>query len=130
VRVLLLVIPFLLTLTACQQPPHAEALQTSVIFFTEDSAKLDARASAVITETASFARARPNSVVHVLGFAPSNSGSVGYNHSLSQTRAAAVADGLVEAGVVRARIRIEPEGGVPYELAPIESRRVEIIVGS
>ena len=118
-RALVLIVPLLLGLVACQPPRRApDDLQTIVIFFTEDSAKLDARASAIITKAADLARVRPNALIHVLGYAPSDSGSVGYNQSLSRTRAAAVADGLVEAGVARARIRIEPEGGVPYELAP------------
>lgn len=128
-RKLILAVPLLLSLAACQAPAAPDALQTIVIFFDEDSAALDSRASGIITRAAAMARARPNAIVHVLGFAPSDAGSVGYNQSLSRTRAAAVADGLVGAGVPRAHIRIEPEGGVPYELAPIESRRVEIIIG-
>ena len=128
-RVLLLAVPLLLGLTACQTPAAPDALQTAVIFFNEDSAALDSRASTIIKKAAAMARMRPNSIVHVLGFAPSDSGSIGYSQSLSRTRATAVADGLVQAGVSRTRIRIEPEGGVPYELAPIESRRVEIIIG-
>jgi outer membrane protein OmpA-like peptidoglycan-associated protein len=116
-------------LTTCQVPATPDNLQAIVIFFNEDSAALNAQARTIISRAPALARARPNSIVHVLGYAPSDSGSVDYNQSLSRTRAAAVADSLVEAGVNRARIRIEPEGGVPYEQAPVESRRVEIIIG-
>ena len=129
-RNLLLAVPILLGLASCQAPtPAPNALQTAVIFFNEDSAALDAQANVIIAKVASLAQNWPQSIVHVLGFAPLDAGSAGYTQSLSRTRAAAVADGIAKAGVARARIRIEPEGGVPYDLAPIESRRVEIIIG-
>jgi outer membrane protein OmpA-like peptidoglycan-associated protein len=60
---------------------------------------------------------------------PPETGTTEANKALAQARAQSVADGLVAAGVQQARIRIEPWGALTYGLTPIESRRVEIIVG-
>lgn len=124
----------LLTIAGCAQMPPpanpASAARTVVVFFTADSAALDQAAQSAITEAADTAKQRPNAVVHVRGFATPDAGSPAFNQSLANTRAQGVADALVQAGVPRSQLRMESRGGVPYEMMPTESRRVEILIGS
>ena len=119
----------LAALAGCTQAP-AGPPQTIVVFFTADSASLDAAAQSSIQQAAASASASPGAVVHVRGFAAPDTGSAAFNRSLSRTRAHAVADALAAAGVAPARIRMESRGPVPFDLMPIESRRVEIGIGS
>ena len=120
----------ILLLSACAPQQAAPKARTIVVFFTADSASLDAPAQSAIAQAAELARANPSAPVRVRGFAAPDSGSAAFNKSLSETRAHAVSDGLANAGVPRARIRVEPRGSVPFELQPTESRRVEIVIGT
>ena len=120
-------VPFL---AACAQRAAGPAPRTVVVFFTADSALLDAPARDAVKQAAELARANASAPVRVRGFAAPDAGSPGFNKSLSETRARAVADGLAEAGVARGRIRIESRGAVPFGLQPRESRRVEIVIGA
>ena len=54
----------------------------------------------------------------------------GGNRELSQRRAEAVAAQLRANKVDASRITVLPLGAVPYERAPVESRRVEIKIGN
>ncbi len=100
----------------------------TTVFFTEDSAALDADAQAVVKQAARRAAAATGPVT-VAGFA-GPVGGLAYNRALSEARAQHVADQLAAEGVARSRIRIVPRGPVPYEAMPTESRRVEIRIGS
>ena len=106
------------------------APRTVVVFFTADSASLDPAAQAAIQQAAEAVRTNPSAIVHVRGFAAPDSGSAAFNKSLSETRAQAVADALVNAGVSRGRLRMESRGAVPFDLMPTEARRVEIVIGN
>lgn len=119
----------LLAIAGCAQNQPALTTVTVVVFFTADSAALDTSAQAAIEQAAMTAVQRPNATVHVRGFAAPDSGSAAFNRSLSNTRAQAVADALVQAAVPRIQIRLETRGAVAYDLMPTESRRVEIVVG-
>ena len=119
----------LLAVAGCAQVPSAPQTQTTVVFFTADSAALDNSAQAAISQAAVAAKQRPTVTVHVRGFAAPDAGSTAFNRSLSRTRAEAVADALVAAGVPRIQLNMETRGAVPYELMPTESRRVQIVVG-
>lgn len=121
----------LLTIAGCAQTPgqNQPATSTVVVFFTADSASLDSSAQGAIAQAAETAKQRPNATVHVRGFAAPDAGSVAFNRALSLTRAEGVVDALVSAGVPRIRITTETRGGVPFELMPTESRRVEIVIG-
>ena len=118
----------LLAIDGCAQTA-APASRTMVVFFTADSAALDPAAQAAIQQAADAVHASPSATVHVRGFAAPDSGSSVFNKSLSNTRAQAVADALVNAGVPRPRLHMESRGAVPYDLMPTESRRVEIVIG-
>ncbi len=117
----------LLAVAGCTQPSGAPP--TVVVFFTADSAALDANAQNAIKQAAAATLADPAAVAHVRGFAANDTGTTVFNKVLSQTRAQAVADALAAAGVARNRIRIEFRGATSYELVPTELRRVEIVVG-
>ncbi|MEN0074230.1 MAG: OmpA family protein [Paracraurococcus sp.] len=120
----------LLALAACQQPEPAPApAPVSVVFFNADSAALDDNAVGVIEQAAAVAGQRPGQPVRVRGFAAPDSGTGAFNKALATARAQQVADRLVEAGVERGRVRIEPRGAVPFDSMPTESRRVEIVIG-
>lgn len=124
-RTLLATLATLPLLAACATPPTQQPLR--VVFFTEDSARLDAAAQQVVSEAAGAARSA-NARVTVRGFA-GPSGGQAFNQSLSSTRALAVRDGLVEAGLDASRIVVQSRGPVPFEAVPTESRRVEIAIG-
>ncbi len=117
-----------LLLAACEAPGTATPSQRYVVFFTQDSAALDENGEQVVTLAATSAKAAPNARIRVLGYA-GPAGSVAFNKALSDTRARHVADHLVSQGVPQSRIQIVPRGPVPFELAPTESRRVEIVIG-
>ncbi len=132
-RRLLLVAP-VLALIGCAQPrPAADssaAAVNTVVFFTPDSAALDPAARDAVTQAADIAKQRPGASVRVRGYAAPDAGSAQFNQSLARTRAEAVADALVTAGIPRSRLGMESRGAVPYDLMPTESRRVEILIGS
>ena len=125
-RRLLLTLP-LAALAACAVPPAAPSSeQVRPVFFTADSAHLDDEARGVVTEAAAIAARHPNRAVRVLGYASTRTGSPQFNDAISEARARAVGDALVAAGVSRARVRVEPQGGTDPALASVESRRVDL----
>jgi outer membrane protein OmpA-like peptidoglycan-associated protein len=122
----------LLALAACQRSSpggggQARQRPLPVVFFTDDSAAMGPEARAVIAGAAERARARPGVPVSVRGFtAPEGNPSPAFSRALAEARAQNVADALVANGVPRDRIRVQPRGPVPFEMMPVESRRVEI----
>ena len=128
-------LPLLAALAACQSRPGGEARggrqrPLPVVFFTDDSAAMGPEARAVVAEAAERARARPGVPVSVRGFtAPEGNASPAFSRALAEARAQNVADALVAGGVPRDRVRVQPRGPVPFEMMPVESRRVEIHVG-
>ncbi len=128
-------LPLLAALAACQSRSGGEARAARqrplpVVFFTDDSAAMGPEARAVIAEAAERARARPGVPVAVRGFtAPEGNPSPAFSRALAEARAQNVADALVAGGVPRDRIRVQPRGPVPFEMMPVESRRVEIHLG-
>ena len=129
-RLALLAVPLLLGLAACQTPSGGQPQEPiRVVFFNEDSAAMDDSGLAVVADAAALAKANPNAPVRVLGFA-GPAGSRGFNQALSDARARHVADTLVEQGIPVGRIQLSPRGPVPFEMIPIESRRVEIRIGA
>lgn len=100
-------------------------LPRPVVFFTEDSATLDEAGQATIREAAATANRFPDARVNVFGYAGPVGGAA-FNRQLSDARAQYVASLLRQNGVASERIFVVPRGPVPFEMAPIESRRVEI----
>lgn len=134
-RTILAAAPLLapVVLAACQSRRGAEASRTGplpVVFFTDDSAAMGPEARAVIAQAAEAARARPGVPVAVRGFtAPERPSSAAFSRALAEARAQNVADTLVADGVPRDRIRVQPRPPAPFEMMPVESRRVEIHIG-
>ena len=120
-RRLILLAPLAL-LAACATA-RDEPVRT--VFFTPDSAALDMAAQGVVQGAAGRAARFPSSRISVLGYT-GPAGEAEANRVLARARAEAVAQGLRAAGVAPGRISIAARGEVPYDLAPVESRRVEI----
>lgn len=95
------------------------------VFFTPDSSTLDAAGQAVVQGAATRAARFPNSRVTVMGYA-GRVGEPAASQAMSRQRAEAVAAGLRAAGVAPGRISVAARGPVSFDLAPVESRRVEI----
>lgn len=96
-----------------------------IVFFTVDGDTLDDAARGVVRGAARVAARHPYARVNVFGYA-GPAGGVAFNRALSDRRARHVADLLREYGVAGDRVFVVPRGPVPFEMAPIESRRVEI----
>ena len=102
-----------------------EPLDFPTIFFDNNSSVLNARHRSLLAETARQLVAQPAYSVRLTGFA-SPSGNADYNQRLSARRAAAVRQGLEDAGVSAARIYVVP-GGIDYQPAnAAAARRVEV----
>ena len=132
-RRLMLLAPVLLGLAACQEGPLADLLaapkRNFTLFFSEDSALLGDNARGIITMAADYAKQHATAKVVVQGLAAPDTGTARFNRALSEARAHAVADALVEAGIASARITSVPRGAVPFQSMPTESRRVDIEIG-
>jgi hypothetical protein len=127
-RVFLMGLTALPLLAGCAMTAAPPVAPVAVVFFTEDSAALDTAAEGVVGEVARQAAAQPGLPVTVLGFSDPDGGRA-FNRALSAARAENVAEGLRRAGIRPERIRATPRGPVPFELMPLESRRVEIRIG-
>lgn len=117
-----------LALAACETAGTAAQPQRLVVFFMENSAALDENGQEVVAAAAVAAKASRAASVRVVGYA-GPAGGVAFNRALSEARARQVSDELVKDGVAQSRIQIVPRGPVPFESAPTESRRVEIVIG-
>jgi outer membrane protein OmpA-like peptidoglycan-associated protein len=115
-----------LVAAACTSAPSA--LPPIAVFFTADSASLDAEAQEVVVAAARRAKTMTGPV-YVVGYA-GPAGGVAYNVALSQARAQHVADLLAREGVARDRISIVARGPVPFDSIATEARRVEIRIGA
>ena len=124
---LLAILPIAVTLAGCATPPPTE--QPAIVFFTGDSAALEAPALEVIRSAAAVAQRFPAQPIQVMGFAGPTGGRP-FNQALSRARAEHVVDELTKAGVARNRISVVARGPVAFEFAELESRRVEIRFGS
>lgn len=101
--------------------------------FANDSAELSAQAVIQLDELVTFLTMHPQATVEITGHTDSV-GTEKYNQAMSEKRAQAVADVLVEKGIDKSRVMVSGEG----ETNPIASnetsqgrqlnRRVEIII--
>lgn len=92
----------------------------SSVFFNINSSKLVSKKDLINLEAVAAAAKNSNAKVVVTGTADSKTGSSAYNQKLSEARAKAVADELVNLGVSRDKIEVKGIGGVndvtPYNL--------------
>jgi len=113
---------------ACGCSMMSSSGKTFVVFFSSDSAAVDAQGETILGAAGDYARAHPDSPVVVAGYADPN-GSPAASNEVARARVVAAVKGLVAAGVLPNRIQRRDEGAVPFALNSQESRRVEISVG-
>ncbi len=103
------------------------------ILFDVDSAQVNPRLRADLLTVAQSLRKYPDSTVQVIGHTD-NTGSAAYNQALSERRAAAVADVLMQGGVPFERIvaigrgEDQPVASNLTEEGRAKNRRVEIVI--
>lgn len=122
-----MLLPLLLGLFACASM-EVGSPPVIVIFFGHASTVLDDPALALVTQAAARAKAHPDALVTVAGYAAAN-GDPDADAQLAATRAQDVAARLEQDGVAASRIQVIPRPP-SNELAQVGSRRVEITVGS
>lgn len=101
------------------------ASKTSV-FFEINSAALNSKKDLVNLEAVASAAKESGAKVIVTGSADSKTGSSAWNQKLSESRAQAVADELVNLGVNRDNITVKAVGGV-NEISPYTLNRRAVI---
>jgi outer membrane protein OmpA-like peptidoglycan-associated protein len=95
-----------------------------VVFYTKDSASLDASAREVVAQAATAAADNPSMDVLVAGYAAAH-GSLSADEALSGRRADIVADALRADGVAANRIHLSPRKPSNQD-SVVGARRVEI----
>ena len=123
----LFAVGLLLSLGACAL--FAPSGQRYTVFFQESSAQMTDSSRAVLVAAADRAKKHPNMPVVIAGYADPY-GSQQANADITRLRGQVVYDGLVANGVPATRIERRETGAVKFQLDPLESRRVEIIVGN
>ncbi len=109
--------------------PVAEKIITSSaasVFFDINSSKLNSKKDLINIESIATAAKNSGAKVVVTGSADSKTGSSAYNQKLSEARAQAVADELVNLGVERSKIEVKGVGGV-NDVAPYNLNRRAVI---
>lgn len=102
------------------KPETVIASAASSVFFSINSSKIESKKDLINIEAVASAAKSANCKVVVTGSADSKTGSSAYNQKLSEARAQAVADELVNLGVSRDKIEVRAVGGIndvtPYTL--------------
>ena len=98
------------------------------VFFAFNSSKIDSKKEIINLQALADAVKNSNAKLSVVGYADSATGSAAYNQKLSEARANAVIEKLVEMGVPKAKIVAEGKGGVDTEKPARLNRRVIISV--
>ena len=109
----------------CPVASNVASAATSV-FFNINSSKMNSKKDLINLEAVATAAKNTGATVVVTGAADSKTGSSAYNQKLSEARAQAVADELVNLGVDRAKIEVKGLGGV-NDVAPFNLNRRAII---
>jgi outer membrane protein OmpA-like peptidoglycan-associated protein len=118
---------------AAASPATAQPAQTFMLFFAFDQASLMPEAQGVVHEAALAAKARRAARITVAGNADTY-GDATYNMTLSQRRAAAVKEALVQDGIDPAAISVVGHGeeellvSTKDRVREPKNRRVEIMV--
>jgi outer membrane protein OmpA-like peptidoglycan-associated protein len=109
----------------CPVASNVGSAATSV-FFNINSSKMNSKKDLINLEAVAAAAKNTGAKVVVTGAADSKTGSSAYNQKLSEARAQAGADELVNLGVDRAKIEVKGVGGV-NDVAPFNLNRRAII---
>ena len=106
--------------------PSNVVVGAASVFFDLNSAKLNSKKDLINIEAVASAAKNAGAKVVVTGSADSKTGSSAYNQKLSEARAQAVADELVNLGVDRSKIEVKGIGGVD-QVAPFSLNRRAVI---
>lgn len=99
------------------------------IFFTISSTKIDASEQGKVQELADYMKKYPNAKIQITGYADKGTGTVAGNKSLSERRAATVADVLnKEYGIDRSRMIIDSRGDTVQPFDEEVKNRVSICI--
>lgn len=107
-------------------PKYLDASQS--VFFAFNSSKIESKKEVINLQSLAEAAKKAGVKLSVVGYADSATGSAEYNQKLSEARANAVAEKLVEMGVSRDLLVVEGKGGVDVEKPARFNRRVIISV--
>ena len=102
------------------------AATATSVFFDINSSKLNSKKDLINLESVASTVKATGAKVVVTGSADSKTGSSAYNQQLSEARAQAVADELVNLGVDRANIEVKGIGGVD-DVAPFNLNRRAVV---
>ena len=111
------------------KPGPAEKIVTAnaaSVFFDLNSSKINSKKDLINIEAVATAAKNTGAKVVVTGSADSKTGSSAYNQTLSEARAQAVADELVNLGVDRSKITVKGVGGV-NEVSPFNLNRRAVL---
>jgi outer membrane protein OmpA-like peptidoglycan-associated protein len=98
------------------------------VFFSFNSSKIASKKEIINLQSLADAVKNSNAKLAVVGYADSATGSADYNQKLSEARANAVAEKLIEMGLPQDKIIVEGKGGVAAEKPARLNRRVIISV--
>lgn len=104
----------------CAAPAPVVASAATSVFFDINSSKINSKKDLINLQSVAAAAKNGNAKILVTGAADSKTGNSAYNQKLSEARAQAVAEELVNLGVNRDNIEVRGIGGVadvePYTL--------------
>ena len=108
------------------EPKYVDVAQS--VFFAFNSSKIESKKEIINLKSLAEAANKAGVKLSVVGYADSATGSAEYNQKLSEARANAVAEKLVELGVSREQLIVEGKGGVEAEKPARLNRRVIISI--
>ncbi len=107
-------------------PANTVVCSAASVFFDLNSSKINSKKDLINIEAVATAAKNSAAKVVVTGSADSKTGSSAYNQKLSEARAQAVADELVNLGVDRSKIEVKGIGGV-NDVTPFNLNRRAVI---
>ncbi|HBK33237.1 MAG TPA: hypothetical protein DDZ78_16670, partial [Porphyromonadaceae bacterium] len=110
------------------QPVAEESVYVpNVVFFRINSFKIDKGQQVSVYNTAEYLKANTDAKVNIVAYADKQTGTPEYNWSLSEKRAKAVADALInEYGIDSSRISVDWKGDTVQPYAENDWNRVAI----
>ena len=108
------------------EPKYVDVAQS--VFFAFNSSRIESKKEIINLQALADAAKNAGVKLSVVGYADSATGSAAYNQKLSEARANAVADKLVELGVSRDQLIVVGKGGVAVENPARLNRRVIISI--
>lgn len=117
---------------SCPDCPEVQTVSEAVyipnvVFFRINSAKIDRGQQVSVYNTAEYLKTNPNAKVNIVAYADRQTGTPDYNMALSERRAKAVADALInDHGIDSSRISVDWKGDTEQPYAENDWNRVAI----